>query len=209
MFIHCRDWSSIDLYKILIGSIVPRPIAWVSTRNTSGINNLAPFSFFNCFGADPPMVGFAPAFKSIEKTSGGIVRVPKDTLQNVRDTGEFVVNLVGRDLAEKMNATSAEFAPEVSEFDAVGIATAPSQLVAPPRVADALVNFECKLIQVVEHGNNNLVLGEIVGIRLDERVLNDRGHIRADVLQAVGRMAGSWYTTTNDRFELKRPNLES
>jgi flavin reductase (DIM6/NTAB) family NADH-FMN oxidoreductase RutF len=194
------------LYKILIGSVVPRPIAWVSTVNASGLTNLAPFSFFNCFGVDPPMVGFAPGFKRIIKDeNGGITKIPKDTLRNVQETSEFVVNIVSRSVAEKMNQTSAEFDAKTSEFDAVGLTAVKSELVKPPRVAESMVSFECKLIQVMQYGNNNLVLGEILAIHLDDKVVTAGGHIEPEVLQAVGRMAGSTYCTTADRFDLARP----
>lgn len=206
MFIDCKKAATQDLYKILIGSIIPRPIAWVSTCGVNGINNLAPFSFFNCFGVDPPMVGFTPAYKSIAQENGQVIREPKDTLRNVLDTKEFVVNIVSRNLAEQMNQSSAEYPKDVSEFDAVGLTPASSTLIKAPRVAEAYINLECTLIQYIQHGNNNLVLGEIICMHIDDQVIDNRGHIKSDVLQAVGRMAGGWYTTTTDgSFELKRP----
>ena len=208
MFVDCAGTSRQDLYKILIGSIIPRPIAWVSTIGITGVNNLAPFSFFNCFGVDPPMIGFAPAYKSITKQGDEIIREPKDTLRNVLETNEFVVNLVSRNLAEQMNQSCAEYPPDVSEFDKVGLTPASSERIKAPRIAEAYINFECKLIQYVQHGNNNLVLGEIICMHIDDRVIDNRGHINNDVLQAVGRMAGNWYTTTTDgNFELRRPSL--
>ncbi|HEY9731392.1 MAG TPA: flavin reductase family protein [Drouetiella sp.] len=206
MIIDCKETPKQDLYKILIGSIIPRPIAWVSTISPDGLTNLAPFSFFNCFGVDPPMIGFSPAYKSIVKDGEQLIREPKDTLRNIVDTKEFVVNIASKNLSEKMNQTSAEFAPDVSEFDQVGLTAAQSKMIKAPRVAEAPVNLECKLIQYLQHGNNNLVLGEIVCIHLDDRIVDARGHIKSDVLQAVGRMAGNWYTTTTDgNFEHKRP----
>jgi flavin reductase (DIM6/NTAB) family NADH-FMN oxidoreductase RutF len=205
VFIKCKEKSRDDLYKILIGSIVPRPIAWVSTINSGGLTNLAPFSFFNCFGADPPMVGFAPGFKRIIEDENGITKIPKDTLRNVQEIGEFVVNIVSRDVAEKMNKTSAEFDAKTSEFDAVGLTAVKSELVMPPRVKESMINFECKLIQVVQYGNNNLVLGEILAMHLNDQVISKSGHIEPAVLKAVGRMAGSLYCTTDDRFEMARP----
>jgi flavin reductase (DIM6/NTAB) family NADH-FMN oxidoreductase RutF len=205
MFVNCSETNIKDLYKILIGAIVPRPIAWVSSRGQSGINNLAPFSFFNCFGVDPPMVGFSPAFKSIKNSDGEIIKLPKDTLRNITETKEFVVNIVSRNIAEKMNQTSADYPATISEFEGAGLTAVPSQLVRPPRVAESLVNLECKLIQVVHHGNNNLVLGEVVAIHLSDDVVTSSFHIKEDVLQAVGRMEGNWYTTTTDRFEMPRP----
>lgn len=194
------------MYKILIGSIVPRPIAWVSTVGANGVSNIAPFSFFNCFGVDPPMVGFAPAYKSIAERDGTLVREPKDTLRNILDSGDFVVNIVSMQLAALMNASSAEYSPQESEFDQLGIESAGCVLVKPPRAASALVSFECQLIEYIQHGNNNLVLGEILCMHIDDSVIDEKGHIRSQVLQAVGRMAGNWYTSTNDgNFVLKRP----
>lgn len=205
MFIDCSRTDTNAIYKVLIGAVVPRPIAWVSTMGKNGISNLAPFSFFNCFGVDPPMVGFAPGYKSIAEVDGKLVRVPKDTLRNIEETQEFVINIVTMAMAEKMNQTSADWASEISEFDAVGVAAAASQFVAVPRVSESPVNLECRLIEVVRHGNNNLVLGEILGIRVNDDIVDARLHIDAEKLQAVGRMSGSWYATTRDRFELKRP----
>lgn len=206
MIIDCKETSKQDLYKILIGSIIPRPIAWVSTVGVNGVQNLAPFSFFNCFGVDPPMIGFSPAYKTIVKDGDTVTREPKDTLRNIVDNKEFVVNIVSKNLSEQMNQSSAEYAKDVSEFDKIGLTPAPSEMIKAPRVAEAPVNLECRLIQYIQHGNNNLVLGEIVCMHLDDRIVDSRGHIKSDVLQAVGRMAGNWYTTTTDgNFELKRP----
>ena len=209
MFIKCADAKSEDLYKILIGSVVPRPIAWVSSQGKNGADNLAPFSFFNCFGVHPPMVGFAPAWKEIEHTTGGAdVRVPKDTMKNIQETGEFVVNIVSRSVAEQMNLTSAAFAADVDEFQRANLTKEPSQFVAPPAVREALINYECKLIQLLQHGNNNLVIGEIVAMRIADHIINDRFHIDGDGLDAVGRLGGNWYATTRDKFELRRPKAD-
>ena len=208
MYINCEEASTQDIYKILIGSVIPRPIAWVSTIGLNGVNNLAPFSFFNCFGADPPMLAFAPAFKSVTKSGGTLIREPKDTLRNIVDTKEFVVNVVSQFLGEQMNQCAAEYPSDVSEFEITGVTPVASTRVQAPRVGESLVNFECTLIQVIQHGNNNMVLGEIVGIHLNDRVVSKNGHIDRDVLQAIGRMAGNWYTTTTDGdFELVRPKL--
>jgi flavin reductase (DIM6/NTAB) family NADH-FMN oxidoreductase RutF len=208
MFITCSEADVNDLYKVLIGCIVPRPIAWVSTRSKAGVDNLAPFSFFNCFGVDPPMVGFAPGWKSIEQSATGTVRIPKDTMANIAETNQFVVNLVSHSIAEQMNATSAPWPLDVSEFTKANLTAIPSQLVTPRAVQESLVSLECKLIEIFQHGNNNLVLGEVIGIRLDPSVITDRLHIRPEVLDAVGRMAGTTYTRTRDRFDLARPSAE-
>lgn len=205
MFIDCKTSDVDDIYKVLLGAIVPRPIAWVSTRSKGGVDNLAPFSFFNCFGVDPPMVGFAPGYKSVEETDAGLIRVPKDSMRNIQDTGEFVVNVVSLALAERMNTTSAAFESDVSEFDQAQLTRVESKFVTPPAVQESLVNLECRLIQLFQHGNNNLVIGEVLGIRVDDSVINSRLHIQPEVLDAIGRMGGHWYATTRDRFEMRRP----
>lgn len=208
MFIDCKQASLLDIYKILSGSIIPRPIAWVSTRDASGLYNLAPFSFFNLFGVDPPIVAFAPGYKNILGNGDAAIREPKDTLRNIIDTKEFVVNLVSRELGEKMNQTSGEYPHKTTEFDQVSLTAAASVFVAAPRVAESPVSLECKLIQIFQHGNNNLVIGEIVGINPESSVIDERSHIDTNALQAIGRMAGDWYTTTTDgNFELARPQI--
>jgi flavin reductase (DIM6/NTAB) family NADH-FMN oxidoreductase RutF len=206
MFIDCKQATLLDIYKVLSGSIIPRPIAWVSTRNANGIYNLAPFSFFNLFGVDPPTVAFAPGYKNVMSDGGAVIREPKDTLRNIIDTEEFVVNLVSRELAGKMNLTSGEYPHGTSEFEEVGLTPAPSRFVQAPRVTESPVSLECKLIQIFQHGNNNMVIGEIVGINIDNTVIDDRGYVNGNVLQAIGRTAGDWYTTTTDgNFEISRP----
>lgn len=152
------------------------------------------------------MVGFAPGWKQIDEPEDGTVhRIPKDTMRNVEDTGEFVVNVVSRGIAEQMNTTSAGFDFGVSEFEKAGLTPIASTIVKPYAVKEALVSFECKLIELYQYGNNNLVLGEVVGIRLEDSVINERMHVNAEILDAVGRLGGSWYCTTRDRFQISRP----
>jgi len=197
------DISSIDLYKILVSTVMPRPIAWVSSMSKEGVDNLAPFSFFTVASVKPPILCFAPALKGVDGKP-----TEKDTLRNIRDTGEFVVNIVSRNLVEKMNQTSFEYAPNESEFDAVGLTRAPSSLVKPKRVAESLVNYECKLFQIIDFGkevqSGSLILGEIVMTHLDERIFKN-GKVDMAELNPVGRLGGLWYSGINDRFELKRP----
>ncbi len=201
------DINSIDLYKILISTVMPRPIAWVSTVSKEGIDNLAPFSFFTVASVKPPILCFAPALKE----SGG-APTEKDTLRNIRETGEFVVNIVSRDLVEKMNQTSFDYAPNESEFDAAGLTREPSSLVKPKRVAESMVNYECKLVQIIDFGKDvqsgSLILGEIVKIHLRESVFKN-GKIDMAELNPVGRLGGLWYCGIGDRFELKRPSKSS
>ena len=191
-----------SLYKILIGSVVPRPIGWISTVNASGQPNLAPFSFFNVVCAKPPTILFCPMIRSMDGEQ-------KDTLNNVKAIGEFVVNIVSGELASKMVATSVEIAADVNEFELVGLETAPSVVVKPPRVAESPIHFECKVTQIVEIGNNpgggNVVIGEIVHLHVDERVLLGEDKIDLTALKPIGRLAGSAYVRVTDLFEMERP----
>jgi flavin reductase (DIM6/NTAB) family NADH-FMN oxidoreductase RutF len=184
-----------SLYRILSSAVVPRPIAWVSTRSEAGVDNLAPYSFFTVASVDPPIVLFAP----VDGAEG-----LKDTPRNARDTGEFVVNIVTEDLAEAMNETSATLPAGESEFDHADLERAESVAVAPPRVADAPIAFECTLHDLVDVGGSTLVLGEVRHVHLDESVTTD-GKIDVDDVEAVGRLAGSVYARTTDRFSLERP----
>ena len=191
-----------SLYKILIGSVVPRPIGWISTVNASGQPNLAPFSFFNVVCAKPPTILFCPMIRSTDGEQ-------KDTLNNVKAIGEFVVNIVSGELASKMVATSVEIAADVNEFELVGLETAPSVVVKPPRVAESPIHFECKVTQIVEIGNNpgggSVVIGEIVHLHVDERVLLGEDKIDLATLKPIGRLAGSAYVRVTDLFEMVRP----
>jgi flavin reductase (DIM6/NTAB) family NADH-FMN oxidoreductase RutF len=196
-----------EFYRILISAVAPRPIAWVSTLSATGQLNLAPFSFFNAISAKPPLLAFAPALRL--RGEGAAVRgETKDTLQNVRDTGEFVVNVVTYDVAEAMNLTSGEYDSTINEFELAKLTPRPSQMVKPPHVAESAVNFECKVYQILDfssppHGGS-LVIGEIVSIHIDEKHLKD-GRIDGDSLDMVGRMGGIQYSRTTERFEMVRP----
>jgi flavin reductase (DIM6/NTAB) family NADH-FMN oxidoreductase RutF len=195
-----REW-----YRILIGSVGPRPIAWVSTLSKEGRPNLAPFSFFNAFSGKPPMLGFSPGLRQSE--SGA---TPKDTLRNVRETGEFVVNVVTFDLVDAMNLTSGEYDPSVNEFELAKLEMRASEIVKPPQVAASPVCFECKLDRIVEFGRESpagsLVIGEIVSAHISETVLKE-GRLDPQALDLVGRMGGIQYSRTTQRFELMRPKV--
>lgn len=196
-------------YKILIGSVLPRPIAWVSTISKEGVPNLAPFSFFTVASSNPPVLCFAPALK-FEVYEGTQKGIPKDTLKNIQDTGEFVVNIVSREIAEKMNQSSGSYPHGVNEFEKAGLTAAPSTHIAPPRVAESLINFECKLFQVISFGEHpgagNLVLGRIQCAHLDETVYKN-GRVDLDVLQPIGRLAGMEYCAVKERFVMVRPEV--
>jgi flavin reductase (DIM6/NTAB) family NADH-FMN oxidoreductase RutF len=192
-------------YKLLAGSVVPRPIAFVSTVDQAGLRNVAPYSFFTVASANPPVVCFCPA---VRPASNGLA-AHKDTLANVRATGEFVVNIVSMDFVEKMNAAAAQVAPGVDEFALAGLTPAPSEVVRAPGVSESRVRMECRLLQVVEVSElvmgGSIVLGRVVRFHVAEEVLRERMHIDPQSLDAVGRMAGSTYIRTLDRFDLERP----
>jgi flavin reductase (DIM6/NTAB) family NADH-FMN oxidoreductase RutF len=188
----------LNIYKLMIGSIVPRPIGFVSTISPEGARNLAPYSFFNAVCANPPVVCFA----------SGVRLPPKDTLENVRATGEFVVNIVTEEIAEKMNLTSGEYPAGVDEFAVSGLTPVASDLVKPACVLESPVNMECKLLQIVEVSTRpmggSLVLGEVVRFHIDP-ALTSNFRVDAEQLRAIGRMGGSEYTRTRCRFEMIRP----
>ena len=183
--------------RVLTGVIVPRPIAFVSTMSPDGVVNLTPYSFFNA-------VSYTTVVFSSSRNVGN---KSKDTLRNIEETGEFVVNIVVDPIAEAMNATAAEFPEDVDEFEIAGLSHAPSDLVKPPRVVESPVNIECKLDQVVQIGSgeheHGLVIGTILLMHVRDDIID--GHrINQERLMATGRMAGNMYCHTSDRFEMVR-----
>jgi len=194
----------IDIYKLMIGSIVPRPIALVSTVSHDGIRNLAPFSFFTGISSKPTMICFCPG----PRPAGGS---RKDTLENISRTKEFVVNIFSEEIAEAMNLTAGEYPPDADEFAIAGLTAIPSDLVRPPRVAESHVNMECRLYLSIEFselpGGGNLVIGEVLRFHVDDRIV-ENFKIDPDKLRAVGRMGGpTGYTRTRDRFDMIRPKV--
>ncbi len=200
MVIDPKSTAPFNIYKLLIGSILPRPIAFVSTMGADGIYNLAPFSFFTAVSANPPAIAFAPVLSMEGKR--------KDSLNNAERLGEFVVNVVSEDIVRPMNETSADFPPEIDEFEVSGLTPIPSDLVAVPRVKESHIAMECKLRQIIEMSSlplgGSLVIGEVVRFHVDDDYFDDY-RIDVDKLRPVGRMAGFFYTRTTDRFELVRP----
>jgi flavin reductase (DIM6/NTAB) family NADH-FMN oxidoreductase RutF len=193
-----------DVYKLMIGAIVPRPIAFVSTLSADGVPNLAPFSFFTGVSANPPVIAFSPMIRSSDGRK-------KDTLNNIEATREFVVNVVSEEFAEKMNMCSEEFPPEVDEFKISGLTPVPSDLVKPARVRESHINMECRLVEVVHVSpkplGGSIVLGEVVRFHVDEALI-ENFRIDPDKLRAFGRMGGNSYARTTDRFELIRPKAK-
>lgn len=202
MEINPREIPYKSMYKILIGSIVPRPIGWISSLNPGGQPNLAPFSFFNALNAKPPHVMFAPGIRSTDAQ-------PKDTLKNVRATGEFVVNIVTEALAEAMNLTATELPGEVNEFELAGLTAEPSVVVAPPRVVESPIHFECRVAQIIELGQGlgggYVVIGRIVHVHIRDEILIGGDKIDIQKLQPIGRLAGTGYCRVTDLFDMIRP----
>jgi flavin reductase (DIM6/NTAB) family NADH-FMN oxidoreductase RutF len=188
-------------YRWLTATVTPRPIAWVSTRSLAGIDNLAPFSFFQIVCDQPPTLMISIS----QRDDGGL----KDTLLNARETGELVVHLVSRAQAEAMNASSASLPREISEFERVGIAAVASERVRPLRVAAAAVAFECRLAEIkpypAHQPRHHLLFAEVLLAHVDDAVLADDRHVDAAKLDLIGRMGGSLYATTRDRFPMRRP----
>jgi flavin reductase (DIM6/NTAB) family NADH-FMN oxidoreductase RutF len=193
-----------DRYKLLIGCIVPRPIAFVSSISPDGRLNLAPFSFFNGIGSDPMTLLFCP----VNKPDGS----PKDSLRNALPPaegglGEFVVNAATEHYATRVAAAAEPLPYGESEFALVGLTPTPSTVVRPPRLAESPVSFECRTLQVLRlnpgvAGGGNVVVGQVVHIHLAEGLVNDRFHTDPDRLAAIGRMGGTGYCRTRDRFHM-------
>jgi flavin reductase (DIM6/NTAB) family NADH-FMN oxidoreductase RutF len=191
----------VDVYQALVGIVTPRPIAWVTTVDPAGRVNLAPFSFFNAFGANPPVVVFSPTLRRDGSK--------KDTLINLESTGEFVIHAAVDSLAAKLNLTAKEIPPGESEVELAGLHTTPSWKVKPPRVTESPCALECRVMQILPVGNGaisaNLVIGEVLAMHIDDAVLGADGRIDPRKLQTIGRLGGEFYARTTDLFELKRP----
>jgi len=207
-----KDWDLVEIdptrlphqsvYKILTGSVVPRPIGWVSTLDARGRRNLAPFSFFNLVCPDPPTLLFCPSVRGADNQT-------KDTLNNIRETGEFVVNIVTEDTLEAMNASAIEAPAEFDEFTFAGVHPVDSVTVKPPRVKESPIHLECRLRQILEisnkAGGGSIVIGTIIHMHLEERVMLGSDKINLDELKPVGRLMGNGYCRISDRVELTRP----
>ncbi len=188
-------------YKILTGSVLPRPIAMVSTLSVNGTFNVAPFSYFNIAGHAPMALSFCVAGPK----PGG---TPKDTLRNAQmpadgGTGEFVINIATEDYVAAVAKSAAPLDDDESEFDFTGLVPVASQLIKAPRIQQAPVAFECKTMHVIEVGRSRLIVGEIVYLHINDNLIDDRYRIDFDRLRAIGRMAGSRYVRTTDTFVIE------
>ena len=204
MIFEFSSTASRDVYKLLVSTIQPRPIAWVTTQDVDGSVNAAPFSFFNAVSGDPPVVAIG-----IGGRGPGDV---KDTGGNIRRTGEFVVNLVSYDLREQMNVTAIDFPKEVDELKEAGLTTTASAKVKPPRITEAPVALECERLVIVDVGiDRSVVLGKVVAVYVrDDCVLDaERCYIDTPKLDLIGRMhGGGWYSRVTDRFDLPRISVD-
>jgi flavin reductase (DIM6/NTAB) family NADH-FMN oxidoreductase RutF len=192
------------LHQLLLGSIGPRPIAFASTMNAAGQANLAPFSFFNVFSANPPILIFSPA-------RSGRTNETKDTYKNVKELPEVVINVVNFDIVHQMSLASSPYSPGISEFEKAGLTAIPSETIKPFRVAEAPVQFECRVNEVKELGNEggagNLIICEVLRMHVREDLINEKGLIDQHKIDLVSRMGGDWYVRANEQsmFEVKKP----
>jgi flavin reductase (DIM6/NTAB) family NADH-FMN oxidoreductase RutF len=201
MLIDVSTADVVTVYQALVGVVTPRPIAWVTTIDDKGRVNLAPFSFFNAFGANPPVVVFSPTLRRDGSR--------KDTLINLGIVPEFVLNVAVEDLADKMNATSKELPLGQSEAEFAGLTLRTSVKVRPPRVAESPVHLECRMRQLISMGDGpiaaNLVIGEVLLMDIEDAVLDSSGHVDPRKLKTIARLGGSYYCRSADLFEMERP----
>jgi flavin reductase (DIM6/NTAB) family NADH-FMN oxidoreductase RutF len=201
MIIEVATADVVSVYRALVGIVTPRPIAWVTTVDQEGHVNLAPFSFYNAFGANPPVVVFSPTLRRDGSK--------KDTLQNLQAVPEFVLNAAVEDLAEQMNMTAKELPAGESEAAYAGLSLEPSTKVRPPRVAESPIHMECRVRQIIPIGDGpiaaNLVIGEVLLIHIDEKVLDAQGQVDPHKLRTIARLGGDFYCRSIDLFEMKRP----
>lgn len=199
MLLDAAQLSQQDMYRILIASVIPRPIAWAGTRSVDGVNNLAPFSFYNCFSSNPPIVGFSVMPRADGRR--------KDTLQNIEDSRCFTLNCVSHRFMKEMSRSAALLEPDDDEFEYARLEPAEGAHVAAPYVKEALLVYECTLHDIVRlgsgPGSGNLILGQVRYVHVRDE-LYQNGRIDFETLDPVGRLAGDWYSTIRDRFEMVR-----
>ena len=202
--INPQEYGNQQLFKLLLGGISPRPIAFASTIDKKGNPNLAPFSFYNAFGVNPSRLIFSPSRRGRDNTT-------KHTFENVKEVPEVVINAVTYDMVQQMSLTSVEFPKGISEFAKSGLTPLESVMVKPYRVKESPLQFECKVVDIIEvsgkPGSGNLIVCEIVHIHLDEEVLDNNGNIDPDKIDLVGRLGGDYYVRTsgNAKFIVPKP----
>jgi flavin reductase (DIM6/NTAB) family NADH-FMN oxidoreductase RutF len=199
MLFDFQSLPAADRYKLIVSTVVPRPIAWVVTQDAAGVTNAAPYSFFNAFSDDPVVIGIGCG----PRPAGA----PKDTLANIRATGEFVVCLVPQSALPAMNVTATDFPPGEDELAAAGLTKLASAKVKPPRIAESPVALECRVFQLVPAGHHTIVLGEVLALHVRDDCMLDaeKKYVDTPKLDLVGRMHGrGWYARTTDRVEVPR-----
>ena len=193
-----------QFHRLMLGAVAPRPIAFASTMDKEGRPNLSPFSFFNVFGANPPLLIFSPSRRGKDNTT-------KHTYDNVKEVPEVVINVVDYSMVQKVSDSSADFPKGVNEFEMVGFTMVPSELVKPFRVKESPVQMECKVLQVIETGlqnaAGNLVICEILKMHINPEILDEKGMIDPDKIDLVGRLGGEFYVRASGSalFEVKKP----
>jgi flavin reductase (DIM6/NTAB) family NADH-FMN oxidoreductase RutF len=201
--INPQDISTGKLHGYLLGAVAPRPICFASTVDAKGNVNLSPFSFFNVFSANPPIMVFSPARRVRDNTT-------KHTLENVLESKEVVINIVSYNMVQQMSLSSTEYPKEINEFIKAGFTEIASEIVQPPRVAESPVQFECKVLNVValgeDGGAGNLVICQVVKLHINETILDNEGHIDPVKIDTVARMGGNWYSRAKEgMFEVPKP----
>ncbi len=201
MDIKTSDIDKKQIYKLMTSCIVPRPIAWISTVSKNGVYNLAPFSYFAGVSSNPPLL-----MVSIGSRENG---EKKDTWKNIEETGEFVVNIVTKELLDKMNISSISFDFEIDEFEKAGLTSEKSTIVKAPRVKESPINIECKKFEIINIGNMGIVFGEIVNFHIKDEILNEKGYVDTKKLEIVGRLGGAEYCiiSKDNTLEVKRPDI--
>jgi flavin reductase (DIM6/NTAB) family NADH-FMN oxidoreductase RutF len=189
------DWQGRAFYFLMTALVVPRPVGWISTVSAAGVRNVAPYSYFNLMGSDPPYCAFG---------STGV----KDSLKNLREVPQFVANIVSMDVLERMNFTSCDFPREEDEFAWAGLTPAPSTMVRPPRVAEAKAHLECEVAQIITDRNTNIVLGRIVHVHVVKSVWKN-GRVDPRLLDPVCRLSGSGYASLGDLVNVERPQWKN
>lgn len=206
MLFDCNEVATKDLYKLLISLVVPRPIAWISSVNGAGNSNLAPFSFFNAFSVEPPILGIGIGSKRGLDDKGNPTIIMKDTYANIMETKQFVVHVVQSPLAELMNQSSANYKSSDSEIEKLELETLESTYINVPRIKECQVAMECELFNSVPLGNSNLVLGKVICIHVDDKII-ESGEICIEELNAIGRLGGVSYCQVDSVFDIKRPKI--
>lgn len=196
-----KNLTTAEIYQFLVGGVTPRPIAWISTQSATGVNNIAPYSFFSVASVIPPILSIT----HIAPEAGQA----KDTLTNLKNTKQAVINIVNAELAEQMNGTAKAYKNSISEFEELAIATEPSVLVKPLAVKKAQMRFECKLNQVIDlsdqKAGGQLILLDVMGFYIDDNLVDNK-HINFEAIENIGKMSADQYCHTSNRFKLQRPS---